>query len=385
VLLTGLVLLRSSNAEAQSTLSAGAFRFATETAFQGHFPTENCDPATCTFIPSSGGPAYTSDWTLAYQWLMQFAQEGEVVSTSVVAADGTIVQAEILTYHTTSNEPGYAEWVDQYGNILYSLPGYSDKITGASLTCQPPGSWNFQLTDNGVVKYSTPITLSHNSPLPGITSPLDNTDLQDNPQEIALVDLAADQNFTATDGVPFIASSNTGNPINWTATLTYSTSSGTGPISAPPQNFQTASGQPPSPAQSYQSEGGQVKATATTTAGDGSTVQDCVTFYIEGPAGGIAPNSIITQELDQLYPASYSYMAYLNDSSHTPNLMTGVAMHETQYRQFVSPDDNPANSDRYSLYQKYNIAAKLPDENTVTSSSPRGTYIGMMQPQTAPN
>ena len=118
---------------------------------------------------------------------------------------------------------------------------------------------------------------------------------------------------------------------------------------------------------------------ASTTASDGSAIQDCTAAYIEGPAGGI-PDASITSELDTLYPASPSYP---NDGTQTPNLMTGVAERETQYRQFTSPGDNPANSDLFKLSQSFGILAKWPTENVETQGSPRGKYIGLMQMLTA--
>jgi len=60
--------------------------------------------------------------------------------------------------------------------------------------------------------------------------------------------------------------------------------------------------------------------TAQTTASDGSTVQDSVTFYVEG-----------TQSFDPT-----SQLASLYATGVSPRLMTGVAQHESTYYQFLS-------------------------------------------------
>jgi hypothetical protein len=214
--------------------------------------------------------------------------------------------------------------------------------------CSPTGPWTLQFLVNGTLTYSHPYTLSHNSSgAVAITSPTENQ----------LFDL--DQNnYTQTGNVPFTATTNTGNPINWTVTLNYATSGGFGGLT---DTRNPANGQ----SETYQSEGGQLKAMAQSTAADGSTVHDCVTSYVEGPPGGILDGNITTQ-LDQLYAASSSYPA---SGSPTPNLMTGVAEHETNYRQFTSTGDLPANSDLFNLDQNFGIAAKWPNENF---TSPRG-------------
>jgi hypothetical protein len=199
--------------------------------------------------------------------------------------------------------------------------------------------------------------------------------------------LAADQNYTATDATCasppsttdygtsacFSAATNTGHQITWTAQLTYSTSgysntpSVGGTISDPPRNFTTSSGGVQN--EVYQSEGGQVQVTATTTASDGSTVKDCVTFYVEGPSGGIL-NPTITSRLDSLY-----------STGATPNLMTGIAMKESSYAQFLEPPQPPKNIDLFNLYASTNgvKAAKWPLESKLSSGlSDGGSHIGLM-------
>ncbi len=208
--------------------------------------------------------------------------------------------------------------------------------------------------------------MSHNPSGPlGITSPTAN-------QLIQLLN----GNYNATGNVPFSAGTNTTNSISWSATLQYATSSGSGTISDN-RPFNTSSGQEHD--ETYQKECGQVKVTAQTSASDGGTVQDCVTFYVEGAESGI-PNATITSDLDNSYQTSKSYP---NDGTATLNLMTGVAMKESSYRQFVTPAEG--NSDLFNLYAKTGIEAKWPDENVATSQVPRGAYLGLMQVQTATN
>ena len=162
VLLTGFFLISSSNAAAQSTLGATAYRFATQAAFSGFFPYDTCNSDVCSSYTSSGGPAYTADTYIAYHWTMFFAAVGEVVSTSAIKPDGSIAQGPILTWQGYSSLCGgnLGEWTDQYGGYYCDPSGYGEFISGVSVNCQPSGAWTFQLTDNGVVKFSTPITLA---------------------------------------------------------------------------------------------------------------------------------------------------------------------------------------------------------------------------------
>jgi hypothetical protein len=230
--------------------------------------------------------------------------------------------------------------------------------------CSPTGPWTLQFLVNGTLTYSHPYTLSHNSSgAVVITSPTENQ----------LFDL--DQNnYTETDNVPFTATTNTGNPINWTVTLNYATSGNTGAI--PPDIRNPGNGQ----SETYQSEGGQLKAMAQSTAADGSPVQDCVTSYVEGPAGGI-PSGSITAQLDQLYPASSSYQT---GGSATPNLMTGIAMRESTYTQFRTPQE--CNFDLFKLDANFGVLAKWPYETEKANCvSDGGSHIGLMQIATAAN
>jgi hypothetical protein len=68
-----------------------------------------------------------------------------------------------------------------------------------------------------------------------------------------------------------------------------------------------------------------------------------------------------------------------NYGTPTYNLMTGIAEHETQYRQFVTPIEMPANYDLFNLWANLTIPAKWSDENVATPTVPRGEHIGLMQ------
>ncbi len=131
--------------------------------------------------------------------------------------------------------------------------------------------------------------------------------------------------------------------------------------------------------------------TAQTTLSDGSTVQDCVTFYIEGPGDGIL-NSTITSQLagassssPQSYPNSKSYPS---DGTGTPGLMAQVAAKESSYAQFQTPAVCNGYPDLWSLDATYNTLAKWPEEPGVYDNNGScigtdgGTHIGLMQVMT---
>ncbi len=230
------------------------------------------------------------------------------------------------------------------------------------------GSWSITTYENGTALYANPFNVSHNpNGILGITSPTDNELFQ-----------LVDGNYNVTGPVNFSAGTNTGNTINWTAQLHYQSSGGyptpaadPTPLTFPGTSYTYAG---------YQSIGGQVQATAQTTASDGSTVQDCVTFYVEGPETGI-PDSTITGQLDNLYQHSQSYPT---DGTATPNLMTGVAEHESSYHQFLYPDEMAPgqNPDLFSLQKNFQIDAFWPTENLKTQYAGPGQYIGLMQDPT---
>lgn len=253
---------------------------------------------------------------------------------------------------------------------------------------QPTGTWTLQVIDNGVQAFSHQWNLAHGGPV-GITSPSSNqANLNGEVLNIPLFQLLQGS-YNSTGPVAFIAETNTGNPITWTANLQYQTSSGHASISDP-RKFSTSSGQEHD--ETFTKEGGQLQVTASTTASDGSTVQDCVTAYVEGPETGSGggneglsggsgiPNSTIISTLDSLYPASYSYKMYFaNDSTATPSLMTGIACHESTYHHFLTPKEG--SSDLFSLLTEDEIPAKRPNENFATGNNPRGVYLGLMQVQ----
>ena len=147
----------------------------------------------------------------------------------------------------------------------------------------------------------------------------------------------------------------------------------------------------------YQSEGGQLTVTATATLSDGGTVEDCTKAYVEGPAGGIYPNSIITNQLagtGQSYPNSYPNSAYYpntyypKDGTATPDLAAQIAAHESSYTQFQTPALCNGHPDLWGLDATYGILAKWPeepyvyDENNVCTGTDGGSHIGLMQVMT---
>jgi hypothetical protein len=173
--------------------------------------------------------------------------------------------------------------------------------------------------------------------------------------------------------VQFTAGDSSGNAINWTARLHYLSSGGYGGPDRSPLNFTGTSYSYPG----YESIGGQVATIASTTAADGSSVQDCVTFYVEGPESGI-PEPTITSQLDTLYQQSQSYPT---DGTATLDLMTGVAERESSYHQFLYPNElvPGQNPDLFNLYANYQIDAFWPTENLKTQYVGPGQYIGLMQ------
>jgi hypothetical protein len=166
--------------------------------------------------------------------------------------------------------------------------------------------------------------------------------------------------------------------MSWAATLAYQTSGGYGITFNTLPGFGTTNGVEHD--ETYQSEGGQVQTTASTTASDGSNLQDCVTFYIDGPQTGI-PSATITGQLDSLYQHSQSYPT---DGTATPNLMTGIAERESTYTQFRTHAE--CNADLFNLYANYRVLAKWPFETELAGCiSDGGTHIGLMQVVTATN
>ncbi len=289
--------------------------------------------------------------------VMQNLADGEVVSWKFTTPDSSTVFLFSLTYNQASDC-----FIASNG---YSYCGYGDAIGfnawGSINSCQQTwshqetGLWSINTYDNDTLLYSNPFSVSRNAAsFLGVTSPTDNQLFQ-----------LLQGNYNATGPVQFSAGTNTGQPINWTVPLHYQSSGGyPNPATDPtPLAFQGNTYSYPG----YQSIGGKGQATATTTASDGSTVQDCVTFYVEGPEAGIL-NTTITSRLYSLYA-----------TGATPNLMTGIAMKESSYSQFRTPLET--NPDLFSLYANFQIAAKWPFE----SPGNGGRYIGLMQvPTTDP-
>ena len=91
--------------------------------------------------------------------------------------------------------------------------------------------------------------------------------------------------------------------------------------------------------ETYQSAGGQVQVTASTTASDGSTIQDCLTYYIDG-----------VQSTSPLDPTAQLLNLYSN--GETTGLMTGEAEEESAYHQFKYPGQgSPAAPDLFNGIQ----------------------------------
>ena len=169
------------------------------------------------------------------------------------------------------------------------------------------GTWYIDSYDNGAPLYENVFTMSRNpSSVLGITSPTDNQLFQ-----------LTNGNYNASGPVQFSAGG-IGSTPSWSVQLHYLSSGKYGGPDPSPLTFTGLNYSYPG----YQSIGGQVVATASTTASDGSSVQDCVTFYVEGPESGI-PDATITSQLDSLYQSSTSY----------PTEPTG------KYPAYAQPDD----------------------------------------------
>jgi hypothetical protein len=325
VIFAGLLTLRSTPAYADPVSDSGYRRFATSTAFNnflgnGHQCTE---PFCTSYGTTDGGQVYTSDYVAA-QLVSVYTPDmpnGGSISWQATKPDNSVETLASVTWDATS---GYwvwsdgSEWADPNDVPIFFL-------VGAPVNCQSAGGWSLQTLENGSPLLSHSFSLSDASPLLAISSPTLNQ----------LFDL--DQNnFTDTDNVPYNATTNTGNSISWAATLNYKTSGGYGITLTTLPGFGTTSGEEHD--ETYQSEGGQVKVTASTTASDGSTIQDCVTYYIDGPQGGITDGNITTQleTSAQSYPSSKSYPS---DGTGTSALMAQVAVKESSYAQFLYPGE----------------------------------------------
>jgi hypothetical protein len=386
-----LLCAGAPTARASTVAFGGAYRFETQTAFDNYANGLGCDGVTCVRFTGSGDQAYTSDYLTAQQLNIAQASDGEEFIWTATEPSGlttTTVTLFTLTY-IASGCNGTGAWVtsDQPG-FQYCGNGNSvDWIGGPIITCKQTGSWTLNAYDaaTGWEAPSSPFTLSHGGQL-GITAPTDNQLFQ-----------LLSGNYNATGAIQFGAMSTTGNQVSWSAALHYQSSGNfpnpatdPTPLSFPGSSYSYSG---------YQSIGGQVSATASTTAQDGSSsVQDCVTFYVEGPettdsgstngvnnggltGGGGIPDTTITSRLDQLYPATSSYANLLandpNGANPTPNLMTGVAERESLYRQFTTFLES--NADLFSTWASYQIPAKWPTQNPPNQYVKAGQQIGLMQ------
>lgn len=376
LLYLGLLLIACATlATAQATFQYdAAYDFATSTAwttFQNNL-SGYCFSPTCSYLPAPGsgtGQVNSSDWYVGQAIWMRNLADGEVVSWKFTTPTGSLQTFATVTYYQASDCFVVSDFSEYCGTHDYLGLVVVGSINSCSQTFSlvETGNWSVSTYDGNTLLYTNQFQVSRNpAGMVGITAPTDNELFQ-----------LLQGNYNATDNITFSGGTNTGTPINWTVNIHYQSSGGyPNPATDPsPLTFQGTTYN----YSGYQAMGGQVTAMAQITAVDGSTVGDCVKSYVEGPETGI-PNSTITARLDQLYPASPSYTKYLNDGTATPNLFTGVAMHESSYRQFAAPPSDP---DLFDLDANFSIAAKWPLESP---TNPSGQYIGLVQvPTTDPN
>jgi hypothetical protein len=96
-----------------------------------------------------------------------------------------------------------------------------------------------------------------------------------------------------------------------------------------------------------------VRSRATPTVNGAQLIAGPSKFYVVGVA---IKNEVISARLTALYTGA------------TPGLLTGIAWHESSYRQFTS-----------FKHPKYGLQASWPLENPATTQHPRGDFIGLMQ------
>lgn len=319
----------------------GDFEFMTPFGYQQYFSGHGCQQGCQEFVvpPSSPLPANSSDVAVAVEGAMSSPSDGEVVSWKAIKPDGSV---NFIYSWTWENALGC--WVGSDGQQFCS-PVADPTVAVSINSCNVSGaigSWSLGVYDNNVLQFSLPFTVQHNpAGILGISAPTDN-------QLIQLLN----GNYNFTGPVQFTAASGTGGSISWLNQLHYLTSGGYGgPDPAPVTNNGASFSYP-----GYQSIGGQVVAAASTTAADGSTVQDCVTFYVDG-----------VQSPSPLDPTSQLVSLYSNGA--TPHLMTGLATHESGYSQFHYPGDgSPAEPDVFN-----GIDGLWPYE-----SNGGGQFIGLM-------
>lgn len=311
-----------------------AYDFATTTAYSNFFSHPGqCNSPTCSLLPTPNGATAqvnSSDVGVAQEILIFGVPDGDVVSWEVTKPDNSTVFLYSLSYDqatdcfTGSDGHPYCGGNDNLDFVTIANTSCSCTTLGTGAKI---GSWSLTTYENGVALYTNPFTISHSpNGFLGVTSPTDN-------QLFQLVN----GNYNATGSINFSAGTSTGNPVSWTANLHYQ-SSGGHPNPATDPTPLTFSGTSYNYA-GYQSIGGQVQVTAQTAASDGSTVQDCVTFYVEG-----------VQSTSPLDPTNQLLTLY--STGATPRLMTGLAEVESGYNQFLYPGQgNPVQPNLFNGIQ----------------------------------
>src|SRR5882724_1169165 len=307
-------------------------------------------------VPMTDSIAFPSDAYVVIVHESNGMADGKRLEYSFIRRGGSVLSGLWLQWDATTQC-----WTNQSGFSSCGPYFFWTMIEGYPVNCDQTGFWTAQIFDNAVLVVTLPFMLTRDGAPVAITSPTDNQ----------LVQLLQ-QTYTASDPVHFSATTSAGGSISWSAALSYQTGAGyPSPKLTDTRTFTTASGVVHD--ETYQSVGGQVKVTAQTTTSDGSTVTDCATFYVEGP-DNIDPN-LTTNQLFASYTSSAS-RSYPSDG--TPNLLTGVEMHEATYHQFWTVLSTPIpNEDLFGLYSKFGIAAQWPHE-----SYDKGTHIGLMMVKT---
>jgi len=170
-------------------------------------------------------------------------------------------------------------------------------------------------------------------------------------------------------------------PVTWTVTLSYTSSGGKGPFIGPSLDFSTMSAMSGQSCASnslcysnvFSSVGGQLMTAASATASNPPsqpTQLSCpvsfnYTTYVTGPQKAV-PQSEIVAMLISLYTSLYTTAVGMPPP--TPNLLTGIAWHESRLEQFKS-------------ITLYGTKAPWPIENPpdVKHNTVSGAFIGIMQ------
>jgi hypothetical protein len=360
-----LVLSQLERAEGATITDMGLWRIQTVAAATNFF-LGGCDSPAGVCTQVTGSTAATSDFLMGVAVRLDQVGDGDFTEWRFIRPDGTVGNVYSITWNAATKC-----WTDsQFSQSCCPTcnPPVSALWTAASSFAHcggPQAGWRIDISNNGIPVLSEPFALQHDpSSFLAITSPLDNRTAANNQLQ-----QMTQQTSTAAQ-VPFTAVTSSGNSVTWAANFSpYQTGAGypNPPGTDAPRSFSTATGVEHD--ETYQSLGGQVQVTAQTSTPFG-TMSDCATFYIEGPHN-IDP-SVTTSQIVASYTSSAS-RSY--PSGGTPNLLTGIAMHEGTYHQFWTPTSTPnPNEDLYGLYSKLGIAAYWPHE-----SFDSGTHIGLMQ------